>query len=470
MKLNLLHDRGDITQCVAGISMTIFIFGSLLLLASTSWAHETPRLMALDVIEQNPDVSARWHEFLARGQEVRQARGQYLPSVDVSAVGGRVEQRNGFTDEFNRREAQVSVTQLLFDGFRVRHEVGQAQQFQIINYYELLDVAQSTVLDALVTYHDVLRHRELVSLAGINYDNHQRVHDQIRSRAESGLSTSADLSQISGRLALAQSNLMTEQSNLHDISARYLRLAGELPAQTMTPLSLDATALPDSISDVMLQAYGNNPGFHASVAGIAAADEAVSLQESRYMPTVEFRIGHTNSRNANQSRSFIDSVRSENAAEVVFNYNLFRGGSDRASARAAHERANRARSLRDAACIDLLQTASIAHNDVRVLTSQLAVLRIHRDNSLEVVQAYHDQFSIGQRRLLDVLDAENEAFQAQRAYTHAEYNLLAAQLRTLAGMGQLLSTLDITRNELPSLSSLGLSAVRVDPSNACPRF
>ena len=87
--------------------------------------------------------------------------------------------------------------------------------------------------------------------------------------------------------------------------------------------------------------------------------------------------------------------------------------------------------------------------------------------SIEKAQvAYQKQFDIGQRNLLDLLDTENELYQAKRSYVNAEYDLYIAQARTLAGMGKLVSTLGISRLEtadLPELLGNG-----VDGAEHCP--
>src|SRR5690554_3065992 len=74
---------------------------------------QSPREFALTVIETNPQIQATWHEFLASSQDLRQARGGYLPSVDLSATTGRVDQENSPSD-YTRNQAQLSVSQLLF--------------------------------------------------------------------------------------------------------------------------------------------------------------------------------------------------------------------------------------------------------------------------------------------------------------------------------------------------------------------
>ncbi|MFP3581912.1 hypothetical protein SB659_20330, partial [Arthrobacter sp. SIMBA_036] len=60
-------------------------------------------------------------------------------------------------------------------------------------------------------------------------EKHRGVYNQIEESASAGVARNADLEQIRGRLALAEDNLETQRSNLHDVISRYLRIVGELP-------------------------------------------------------------------------------------------------------------------------------------------------------------------------------------------------------------------------------------------------
>src|SRR5690606_30867951 len=122
------------------------------------------------------------------------------------------------------------------------------------------------------------------------------------------------------------------------------------------------------------------------------------------------------------------------AVELAITYNLYSGGSNRAAVRRSLELVNQAKDQRDQACIDLRQDTQIAYNDSQRLREQLSALAQHRLSSDKVRTAYAEQFNIGQRTLLDVLDAENEYFQASRALIIAEVDLELAYARSLAAM------------------------------------
>jgi adhesin transport system outer membrane protein len=88
---------------------------------------------------------------------------------------------------------------------------------------------------------------------------------------------------------------------------------------------------------------------------------------------------------------------------------------------------------------------TIAYNDTRKLADQLSYLDQHQLSIEKARDAYRQQFDIGQRSLLDLLDTENELFQAKRSYANAEIELLFAYARTQAGMGTLHTSLGLAR-------------------------
>jgi adhesin transport system outer membrane protein len=106
---------------------------------------------------------------------------------------------------------------------------------------------------------------------------------------------------------------------------------------------------------------------------------------------------------------------------------------------------NQTEDLRDKACQDVRQTAAIAYNDTRKLTEQLVLLDRNTLAIEKARDAYRQQFDIGQRSLLDLLNAENELYTARRAYANAEYDRALAFARTHASMSQLTAQLGFAR-------------------------
>jgi adhesin transport system outer membrane protein len=419
---------------------------------------------AQQAVLQSPEVTSKWHAYRAADEEIGVARGGYLPQVDLSAGKGResLKPGQGTRDDYTRTGAMLSLKQMLFDGFATRNEVRRLDKARLVRYYELLETSESTALEAARAYLDVLRYRDLVRLAEDNYVQHKATHEQVQQRVQSGVGRRVDLEQAGSRLALAEINLSTELANLHDVSARFQRLVGmPPPASTVAPGDLGG-ALPASSSAALAGLYRNNPTLLAAIENTEAAQYDIAVRRAAYSPTVDLRASTDNTRHYLGA----DGRREYNVAEVVLTWNLFNGGSDRARERQYAERRNLALDLREKACRDTRQTLLIAYNDVHRLRQQKAYLANQVSLLERTLAAYRDQFNIGQRTLLDLLDTENELLSARRNAVNAEADFSLGVLRTYAGMGNLLQVLGLQKLETEDPQAADLATV--DAAQLCP--
>ena len=419
-------------------------------------------------IENNPEVQVQWSNFLEATANQKQARAGYLPSIDLNAAYGKGDRDFDGRGWFNQGQAEIALTQVLFDGFRIKNKVEQGDYAALKRYYELNAGVEQKAFEAAQAYLDVQRYRDLVKLAETNFNNHQRVYNQIQQKTKQGVGNGADLAQISGRLSLAQTNLMTEQANLNDVSARFARIVGVEPSTNLEPVNLN-TSLPNSSQDAVMTAYQNNNSLKAALSEMEYARTNAEEFKSNMYPKLSLvaRTGLYQNRNSFDERTNPgnDKYGQDSAVELRLNYNLFNGFADRSAVNAANARIYTAQDLKNKACVDIRQTTRVAYNNVNNYSNQMQWLQRHRDESAAVVRAYNDQFDIGRRSLLDVLDSENESFQSNRAYASAQYDLKIAQLQTLYSMGQLLPALGIKRDNLPEVSEV--SKRELNAANVC---
>lgn len=445
---------------------TLALFAACLLPGiSTAQTSLTLKEAVKRAIETNPEVQARWHNFRAAQNEQDVARGGYRPKVDLSAGVARRyrdDPGSGITGlSFGQNSATLSLTQMLFDGFATRNEVARLGYASLVRYFEVLDTAENTALETTRAYIDVLRYRDLAKLAEDNYVRHRQFFDQIQQRTKAGVGRRVDLEQASGRLALSESNLLTEISNLHDVSVRFQRLVGQVPADQLTEAEVLSDGIPPQVRNALQRAYSGNPALYSAIENIHAAEAEIDVRKARYSPRLDLR---ANADTRNKNDNGVGTAKSR-TIELVMNVNLYKGGSDAAAIKQAAESMNNAKDLRDKACRDIRQTLTIAYNDVQRIAEQLRYLDQHQLSIEKAREAYQRQFEIGQRTLLDLLDTENEYFQARRAYTNAQRDLTTAYARTQAGMGTLLASLNVARSDLPSLAELSASRPNVDMAN-----
>lgn len=426
---------------------------------------ESLKEAAQKAVLNNPEVQTRWHAFLAAQEETSAARGGFLPRVDLTAGAGREKLVQPGQQDLNytRRGYTASLNQMLFDGFATLSDVRRLNKAQLARYYELLDASETAALEAGRAYYDVIRYRYLVSLAEDNYVQHKATYEQLVRRTKSGVGRRADMEQAGSRLALAESNLTTELANLHDVTARYQRIVGEQPPKTATGMPQLNRKLPGRADAALERAFQHSPALLASVESLESAIYDVDARRAAFFPRVDLRARTDNTVNY----LGVEGDRRQNVVEVVLNYNLFNGGSDLARQRQFAERKNAAQDQREKTCRDLRQTLSIAYNDAQRLKEQVAFTETQVTLLEKTRDAYRDQFNLGQRTLLDLLDTENELLNARRTAVNYDADLSVAYLRTYAAMGELLDFLGLKKLDTgaqPSADDLA----KVDPSQICP--
>ena len=447
---------------------SLFKVSILAAMVTTAYAEPiTLKDAAQEAVLRNPEVQAKWHAYKEATETVDTVKGRYLPRVDLNA-GIFKEWKDdpaaaGGDRDFTSKGIELRLNQILFDGFATRNDVKRLNYAQRVRYYELLDASEEVALETMRAYNDVLRYRALHKLAEENYVQHRAVYEQIQRKVKLGVGRGVDLEQAAGRLALAESNLLTESSNLHDVSARYQRLVGTLPPAEMSGLTYLKDGVPASKVDALKKAYGGNPALAAANENIVSSLADVEVQRARFYPRVDLQASQT----WGWDTDGVDGRYDDRKIGLALNYNLYNGGSDKAAERQYVERVNVAKDLRDKECRDVRQTLSIAHNDITRIKEQLGYLEQHLASTEKARDAYRKQFDIGQRTLLDLLDTENELFEARRAYVNASHDYTQSYGRTQASMGNLLAAVGLQRLDTPTLFD-GKEKAEFDPDTICP--
>jgi outer membrane protein, adhesin transport system len=416
------------------------------------------------VVSSNPEVQAKYHAYVGAGYEQDVAKGGYLPKVDIqSSLRSQEDMDNGRSSKsglavptFNN---ELVLRQLIFDGFATPNEIKRLGHAKRVRYYELQAAMQDSSLEFMRAYVDTLRYRQLTEYAKTNYVTHKQLYDKIKERVDAGVARRVDLEQATGRLALAEANLLTETTNLHDVSARMQRLLGELPPDTLEQPEFYKSGAEATATEALKVAYLKNPNLLSTIEDIQATKDEVKTKEGKYLPRFDLQ-ARKNLGGSNDGRN---STNAADLLELTMNFNLFNGFSDRALINQTVEKLNTANDMRDKACVDTRQLVNIAYNDISQLKEQLTYRDTHQKSIENAREAYRKQFDIGQRTLLDLLDTENEYFQAKRNYTNTDFDVQTAYARLYATQGELLSKIGAAREGLPEMNR----AEYLDNENVC---
>lgn len=392
-------------------------------------------------IDNHPEISAGVNRRLSSDEDVKIAKGGYLPTVDALAGYGRENTDSPSTRAFGDHNketltygtTELRLRQMLFDGFNTPNEVARTQSVVNSRAYYVRGTSESLALRTAEVYLDVLKRREMVALAKNNLLAHQRINDQISLRSQQGVGSTADLDQSSARLALAENNLYTEQVNLADAEANFLSAVGRYPDELTEPSSIKGE-VPADLPSARQTMMDNNPFLKSAQADVNAAEKQYESAKSPFYPRLDAELATTADDNIQGDEGHYNTWR----AGVVMNYNLFNGMRDKARLQSASHQINESMDIRNNALRLINENTALAWNAMENARLQTPKARDYAQYTASVREAYQQQFTLGQRTLLDLLDSENELFTANRRYTDVRYTEEYSMYRVMAATGQLL--------------------------------
>ena len=423
------------------------LFAALSLLGSFALCPAAPAETLQEAvqrtIESNPDVRAVAHNRLARDQEVKQARSGFFPTADLEAGAGKDYVEKPFDDDLEPWQVRLGLRQNLFTGFATMNEVDRQKARVQSGAWEVRSTTDNTALKTSEVYLEVLKNEAILALARENLTLLERIADQIRLRSESGVDRRADNDQIQSRLNLARSNVVVTEQNLLDAQTNYLAVVSHMPAQLSRP-EIDEHLLPASLEEAEEQALAAHPQLRSANADIEARRKQDEVAKSPFMPTVDFELDQLYEEDTNYSSYYDeDKEREDLRLFLRLRYNLFNGWKDVARKQETFELVNEAQEIRNHTHRQVIESIRLSWRAHEAAKKKVEYLRQRQQFAAATASAYTKQWNIGERTLLDVLDAEAERIDAARQLTTAEYEGLYAHFRVLNGTGRLIPALQL---------------------------
>lgn len=393
-------------------------------------------------VKTYPGVGEAAANRRATEDEMRQTQSTLLPQVrlEASAGPGRT-----FVDQtlppvsnghwLPGTDASIVVRQLLFDGFASIHEIWRQAARVNAAAARVHERSGLAALDAAEAYVDVIRYTRLVALARENVRAHRRILSNVETRFKGGRAGEGDLEQTRERVHAAEVFLTQFQHSLDDARAKFKKVVGIAPYNLRAPGRL--AGLPTSRDQALAVTLTDNPTIKAAQFDTDAARQAFHATEKDFLPTISLEGRATAGNNTN---NFVGHYNQE-SVRVVASWDIFQGGQsswkrDEASQRYIQSSMKEARLQRDA--YQSIDKAWDARIDI---AQQIAKLRSEVTAGRKVISAYSKEYDLGQRSLIDLLNAENQEFNAEVSLESERGVIIFADYQLLAAMGRLLDYL-----------------------------
>src|SRR6476660_2834659 len=263
---------------------------SFFCLMQSSAAETLPEAL-VKAYQSNPQLNADRARQRGTDENVPQALAGYRPQVVVGLSAGLQAVRDLLPDNTVQGATLrpwtigVTVTQVLFNGFKTANSVRVAE-LQVRSGREALrNVGQGVLLDAVTAYMNVLSNQSLVEA--------QRTHVMVlretlgitQKRLNAGDVTPTDTAQAEARLNRGLADLNAAEVNLAISQATYAQVIGNPPAQLRPAETVDRFG-PRTRDDATGLAFREHPAVMAAGFDVDVASTSIHVAESSLMPTI----------------------------------------------------------------------------------------------------------------------------------------------------------------------------------------
>lgn len=407
---------------------------------ATSAQAETLRDALIAVYNTNPTLEGARANQRATDEGVPIQRAQGIPSVNVTATHIEFLQQsaNAFTAPERNLGVNAQLQVPIYSGGAIRNGINAAEERVEAGQADLRATESSVFSQTVAAYMDVLRTEALAELAANQVEVLRITFESTRDRFEIGDLTRTDVAQAQSRLALAEGDLRTSYANLIGARENYIQLVGRAPMGLEAPPPLPG--LPDTVGMAVVTALENNPDLIAAKQRAEAAGYDTDVAGAGRLPTVGLFANYDYSDffgtlGGPVAANFVQRETTANAG-VRVTIPIFQGGLPAARQRQAGARESAALEQVIATERNVIQQTRAAYaswdaSNAVIRSSQAAVEAA--ELSLEGVRAEN---SIGNRTIIDVLNAEQELLSARAQLVTARRNAYVAGFSLLAAMGK----------------------------------
>jgi outer membrane protein, adhesin transport system len=397
-----------------------------------------------EALTHHPSIVADKEAFSATDDLVDQATAGYMPTVDLRASIGRENIRRNFSTNIlnpldsigeittTRSDPSFTIRQILFDGMGTSARVARAQSQRHQAKNTLGVTTDTATVDASSAAIDVRRLQRLLNIVNNNIRFHQKMKEKVDEVVQAGAAPISDSYQVAARLQdtfISRTNIM---SDLEVATAKFIEVVGKEPPKRIPRIKLPKFLLTETAEMAVRMAMDNNHAIKVARSNVQIAEATARETAAKLVPSLTFEVEGERDRNMSTTSGYQNRF----TAMLVARHNLYNGGADLARSRETVKRLTEAHARYNLAIRQTERTIRAAWGEctnARRKSSHLTKL-IHEKRRLR--DTYLEEFTVGKRTLIDILDAANDVFitEATRTTVDATADINAVVLSV--GTGQ----------------------------------
>ncbi len=414
-----------------------------------------------ELLENHPQIKAAEAGVSSAEEGVKSAFAEYLPTVQATGNFGyeRINspgRRSGEPDQGpfttgQARNAKITITQVLFNGFRNDANNETAEAGKIAAELSAETSKQGILFEAISVYLEVMRNFKLFRLAGNNEETIRRQLELEDERVRRGAGIAVDVLQSKSTLQVAKERRVSFEGQLEDSISRYEQVFGHAPypqklVMPTPPLGL----IPESVEELIDIALAENPAILSADSQVTIANSAKRSARADYFPTIDV----TGEWNYEDDLSGTRGTRRDYKAKVNASWTLFNGFATRAgSAQAAYNY----RATIDSGNFvrrKITEESRLAWSGLKTARERVSLLQNAVNIAAEVFDARQKLRDAGKETVINVLGAESELFNARINLVSAQHDARVAVYRLMIVMGRLSIETSTNLSALPKVNKI----------------
>jgi outer membrane protein len=437
---NVVSADSVLVRSRAASSCALLMAGAVIVMLAGPAAAESLSDALVKAYQSNPQLNAERARQRGTDENVPQALAGYRPQIVASLGAGLQAVRNLLPDNTVQGATLrpwtigVTVTQVLFNGFKTANSVRVAE-FQVQSGREALrNVGQGVLLDAVTAYMNVIANEALLQAQQTNVAVLREILGTTRKRLDAGDVTPTDVAQAEARLNRGLADLNAADVALAVSKATYTQVIGDAPSHLLAASPVDRLS-PGGLQDATEVAGKEHPAVVAAGFDVDVAQTTIKVAESSLLPTVTAQANVSRSRDSDSTLSTFATDQASIIGQI--NVPIYDGGTAASQTRQAKELTSQSRLVLEQVrnqARTAVASAWVTNEGTKVaLTAAESEVRA-ADVALQGVRR---EAQGGQRTTIDVLNAQQDLTNARSRQIQAQHDRVIASYTLLSAVGRL---------------------------------
>lgn len=398
------------------LKVNIFILIFVLFLNNRVLANDFLTTELLDALssayEFNPKLKAERQKLFQKDELMPQALAEFRPKVEGYYEKGKIDTAlsgSNFVVDGVRTETNsgIKITQPIFNGGKSINNLSSAK-FEIFSQrYDLKNFEQKIFLDVIKIYSSLASKLSEVQLDKKNVEFLKQQLNQANDQFEIGEITLTDVSIAQARLLLAEANLIKSESELLSLRSKYKITVG---IDSKNPeFFFDFPEIISDLDTYILNCLKKNPQIKSTDYLIKSTKKKVNSLYSSKLPSINLEA------EARKSKGYFrsDSSREVMTAFAKLDFPIYQSGLASSKIREIKKELQALKELKKSQSYDLKYDATFSWSNFKSSQVKIEANRKQIDANKKFLEGLKQEFLLGERTILDILDAEQELIESE---------------------------------------------------------